>query len=320
LGLVIYIFSIVFVQAAVSYLEKHEFMGDPPDRRVNDFVELFGSTQVSMRTLLVSISGGADWITYLYLLEQENNMYSLLFILYILVVLHGVLHVIASIFVDSAINTSKVEKDQLIREEMSAKDSYMSQIKSLLEEADVDDSGTISWKEFQAKLEDAHFQEFLKNIELDVTEARGLFKLLDMDESDEVPIDEFVTGCFRLKGSGKSLDLASIMHENKKMIRVFMQFMSYSQEQFEALRHDRQELPASAHKWYQDVLQITQSELKSLQENVRRMDEENAAMRAAIDVEQPHRSLLRSATAASRCSSRASQDSVQLVLGAADVL
>merc|ERR1719195_1078142 len=126
----------------------------------------------------------------------------------------------------------------------------MAQIKSVLEEADSDRSGTISWEEFQVKLEDEHVQEFLKNIELDVTEARGLFKLLDMDESDEVPIDEFVTGCFRLKGSGKSLDLASIMHENKKMIRVFMQFMSYSQEQFEAARRERQELHAGAQKRY----------------------------------------------------------------------
>merc|ERR1712079_771859 len=97
---------------------------------------------------------------------------------------------------------------------------------------------------FQRYLEDPRMKDFFRAIELDTTEARGLFKLLDLDESDEVPIDEFVTGCFRLKGSGKSLDLASIMHENKKMIRVLMKFMSYSQEQFEALRRDRQEFPA----------------------------------------------------------------------------
>jgi len=234
LTLVVYIFAIVFVQAAIAFISRNDFMGDPPELK-DDFIEFFGSTQVSMRTLFVSISGGADWVAFVYLLEQAEITYSLLFLLYIGVVFHGVLHVIASIFVDSAMQTSKVEKDQLIREEMSAKDSYMSLIKTLLEEADNDNSGTISWEEFQAKLDDPSMQEFLKNIELDKTEARGLFKLLDVDESDEVPIDEFVTGCFRLKGSGKSLDLASIMHENKKMMRVFMQFMSYTQEQFELL-------------------------------------------------------------------------------------
>jgi len=79
-------------------------------------------------------------------------------------------------------------------------------------------------------------KEFFKAIELDVTEARGLYKLLDVDESDEVPIEEFVTGCFRLKGAGKSLDLASLMHENKKVMRVLMKFMSYTEEQFAILQ------------------------------------------------------------------------------------
>merc|ERR1719410_9048 len=68
LGLVIYIFAIVFAQAAVSFLQKNTSTGDPPecetmpnDSTREDFIEFFGSTQISMRTLLVSISGGADW-------------------------------------------------------------------------------------------------------------------------------------------------------------------------------------------------------------------------------------------------------------------
>jgi len=232
LGMVVYIFSIIFVQGAVAFLQRNDFQEGPPETR-DAFIEFFGSTQTSMRTLMVSISGGADWLNFIYLLEKADRIYSLLFLLYIMLVFHGVLHVIASIFVDSALNTSQSEQDQLIREELSAKDSYLALITQVLAEADLDNSGSISWEEFQRTLENEQMQAFLKSIELDISEARGLFKLLDVDESDEVPIDEFVTGCFRLKG--KSLDLSSIMHENKKMMRIFMQFMSYTQEQFEAV-------------------------------------------------------------------------------------
>merc|ERR1712241_554403 len=124
-----------------------------------------------------------------------------------------------SIFVDSAMNTSKQEKDDLI-----------------LQEADRDGSGTVSWDEFQKYLSDPRIIDFFRAIELDATEARGLYKLLDVDESDEVPIDEFATSCFRLKGNAKSLDLVSLMHENKKVMRVLMKFMSYAEGQFEQLQ------------------------------------------------------------------------------------
>mmetsp|Transcript_59715 Transcript_59715/g.118328 ORF Transcript_59715/g.118328 Transcript_59715/m.118328 type:complete len:617 (+) Transcript_59715:163-2013(+) len=231
LGLVVYIFSIIFVQAAISFLQKDDFAGKPAEVREN-FIEWFGSTQLGMRSLIVAISGGTDWYQFVQMMESVDWLYAFLFILYIMLVFHGVLHVIASIFVDSAMNTSKQEKDDLILQEMSNKDSYMTLIQTVLKEADKDGSGTISWDEFQRYLNDSRMTTFFKAIELDVTEARGLYKLLDVDESDEVPIDEFVTGCFRLKGNAKSLDLASLMHENKKVMRVLMKFMSYTEEQF----------------------------------------------------------------------------------------
>jgi len=190
-------------------------------------------TQRSMRTLIVSISGGSDWVQLMYLLESVDSLYGLIFVFYIMLVFHGVLHVIASIFVDSAMSTSMQEKDQLITEEMATRDSYMTMMRKVLKEADSDNSGTISWDEFKYYLEDPRLLDFFKAIEVDVTEARGLFKLLDYDESDAVPIDEFVTSCFRLKNKSKGIDLTTLMYENKKMVRVFMKFMAYTQQQFE---------------------------------------------------------------------------------------
>mmetsp|Transcript_5782 Transcript_5782/g.11054 ORF Transcript_5782/g.11054 Transcript_5782/m.11054 type:complete len:651 (-) Transcript_5782:243-2195(-) len=234
LASVIYIFSICFTQAAIVFLQQDDIAEDQKETR-DEWVEWFGSTQRSMRTLLISISGGADWAQFVVMLESVDVLYSLIFIFYIMLVFHGVLHVIASIFVECSMATSNKEKDHLIRGEMQQKDSYMTLIRAVLLEADHDESGTINWLEFQRYLEDPRMRDFFKAIELDVTEARGLFKLLDMDESDEVPIDEFVTGCFRLKGGTKALDLTSLMHENKRLMRVFMRFMGYTQTQFEAL-------------------------------------------------------------------------------------
>mmetsp|Transcript_118861 Transcript_118861/g.222189 ORF Transcript_118861/g.222189 Transcript_118861/m.222189 type:complete len:91 (-) Transcript_118861:130-402(-) len=63
----------------------------------------------------------------------------------------------------------------------------------------------------------------------------GLFKLLDIDGSGAVGIEEFVIGCMRLKGSAKSIDLATLMYENKRMVEQASGFHDFCSQQFNAI-------------------------------------------------------------------------------------
>merc|ERR1712113_900010 len=78
---------------------------------------------------------------------------------------------------------------------------------------DGDGSGTVSWDEFQEHLGDPQMLEYLKGIDLDAHEAQQLFHLLDGDCSGEIDAEELVSGCLRLHGSAKALELAAFMHE-----------------------------------------------------------------------------------------------------------
>merc|ERR1711971_227566 len=53
---------------------------------------------------------------------------------------------------------------------------------------------------------------------LDSSQARALFMLLDTDDTEEVSIDEFVSGCTRLKGDAKSIDVNMLLYETEYMI------------------------------------------------------------------------------------------------------
>merc|ERR1719410_2825718 len=59
LALVVYIFSIIFVQAAIAFFQKTDPTNETEDQKAKKeaFQKWFGSTQISMRTLLVAISG-----------------------------------------------------------------------------------------------------------------------------------------------------------------------------------------------------------------------------------------------------------------------
>merc|ERR1711937_184734 len=72
----------------------------------------------------------------------------------------------------------------------------------------------------------------LRAIGLEVNEALGLFKLLDVDETNEVSIQEFVVGCMRLKGGAKSIDLATLMYENKRTMERFKTFEDFCRDRF----------------------------------------------------------------------------------------
>ena len=69
---------------------------------------------------------------------------------------------------------------------------------------------------------------YLSSMELDVSQVKALFVLLDVDESGEVSVDEFVKGCTRLKGAARSMDVNMLLYENQKILYQFVAFKDWS--------------------------------------------------------------------------------------------
>merc|ERR1712178_320921 len=60
-------------------------------------------------------------------------------------------------------------------------------------------------------------REYFKIIDVDMSEAKAVFQLIDADGSDSVDPLEFISGCLRLRGSAKAVELSLLMYETKKM-------------------------------------------------------------------------------------------------------
>merc|ERR1719277_1440335 len=102
-------------------------------------------------------------------------------------------------------------------------------------EADHEGSGRIKREQLETIFDKGETHAFLKTFGLDLAQAQGFFKLLDIDESGEVDIEEFVTGLMRLRGVAKGVDMASIMFENKRLFRHLADFMRHVDRNFERL-------------------------------------------------------------------------------------
>jgi len=218
---VMYIFAVALMQGAGEYLR-----GDDMEEKVRDDLSSdFGNIWRTIYSLTLAVSGGRSWGEYAHPYVEISPWYGFFFMLFIVFVIFGVLNILTGVFVESTHSLANVDKELVIQEEMSHSESVVNQIRALFNEIDVDRSGSLSLKELKRNLSDPRVKAYFSVLQMDITEAEGLFQLLDKDESGEVSIEEFIVSCMRLKGSARSIDLATMLMEHKRMYSMIKSYM-----------------------------------------------------------------------------------------------
>jgi len=216
LMLIMYIFSICFVHGATLFVKEQLKLEKPNQDLISNLHQWYGSLFNTVFSLLMAISGGVDWITLVEPLTEISTVYQLLFAFYVLFVLIGVLNVLTSVFVERASELSRLDRDLVIQSEMVAHEAFLNEMKGIFEEVDTNNTGQITWQAFHDYLQNEHVQAYFATQQLDTSDARELFNLLDVDQNECVKVEEFVMGCMRLRGQAKSSDVATLLRENRR--------------------------------------------------------------------------------------------------------
>merc|ERR1712032_1195710 len=106
------------------------------------------------------------------------------------------------------------------------------QLREVFLDMDDEESGLVHMDKFAAYLQDDRVKSYMHALKINTSDATQLFHLLDVDDSGEVVIDEFVEGCMKLKGEAKSMDLHVMMCENRHHLS---HFMSAVEDRFELI-------------------------------------------------------------------------------------
>jgi len=235
LGLVILMFALVFTQGVISYFE------DLQNGRLDDTYEdqkladMCGSFPLVVLTLFMSISGGTNWESVANPLMKVSPIYVGLLVLYILVLMIGVLNIIVGIFVDSATNAATKDREALALDELERNETMMRGLEDLFKDLDKDKVGIITWRQFQEYTRRSEVRARFATLELDVSDAQEVFKLMDLNGRGFLAIDEFVVGIMRSKGLAKRTDIHSLTCQIQQMLKHLRQEQSSTTQRLEAI-------------------------------------------------------------------------------------
>merc|ERR1712129_645712 len=105
--------------------------------------------------------------------------------------------------------------------------------------------GKIQQKDMVLYLQDPEARALLHRLHLDTDHVEKLFLLMDTDISDGITLQEFMTGCLRLRGAASSVHLEFLHQDLKFAIYTLADMMHILQGHSEILTTPRSESPSS---------------------------------------------------------------------------
>jgi len=205
--LLIYILGVYLTQIVTDHL-----VGSQSEDEVA-LKSLFGSLDSSMLLLFQCVSDGVEWRSVAAPLEEISPILVILFCCYIAFVIFALMNMLTGIFVDKALQSGQANKRRFLLE----------QVRKIFTDSDhVRETGTITWTDFQAHLQDPHLQSVLQAIDVSEDDAHELFHLLDAHHEGAVEVKEFVNGCLSLDGAAKAIDLAAFVQESRHVTQKWI--------------------------------------------------------------------------------------------------
>jgi len=207
-----YMFGIILTQGVIDSLKEHDSWDDESSAELRS---CFGTLEGTALSLFQAMSGGINWGELFAVLSPLALPFKCVFLFYVLFAIFGAANVVTGIFVEIANHWARNDKAS---QEHGATEKRLTSIKRLQElfnELDPGGDGTLTFESMHEALLDVNngLVSSFHALDLEVTDVRTLFLLLDRDRRGFINVEEFLLGCFRLKGEAKTLDVMKLQYQ-----------------------------------------------------------------------------------------------------------
>jgi len=211
-------FTLFLVIVAVILEEGvlHFLLNDNDVSNHEQLREFFGTLDVTVLTLFKGLFGGDDWGPFYDSLEPLPFYLRYGFLIYICFNFIAVFNIVAAAFIKVAFNKSESDRALLIQKEKRSKTAYKNTMERVFNKLD-DGDGKISLSQLADHLKSPNVAAHFSILGIDTREVGTFVKLLDEDGSADINKEEFIFGCMHLKGNARSLDVAMLQRNVKKL-------------------------------------------------------------------------------------------------------
>jgi len=215
LGIVMLISALLLCQILDEYIMDET---EPQEKRMWVYQRYGSAMRASYTMIEITLSGA--WPTYARpLIEDVSPYYSIFFVVYVYLVVFAVVRIITALFLKETLKIASEDSEMMVAEQTRVKSTYVDRLTQIFAGLDVSGDGLISQQEFEAAMSDQSVKAWLAVLDLQVHEVSGLFALLDHGNG-RISYEEFTSGIVRLKGPAQSVDVVTLLHENRKILRT----------------------------------------------------------------------------------------------------
>jgi len=212
LGLIIYIFAILFTDIVLDHLIEYDIA-----RSRDDPMQFyFGNLYSSSTTLYRSISNGLTWHTAADSLGPAGEFWVQAYNFFVAFSAFCVLNVMTGVFCNSAIKAAENDHELAVQASVQMRKELKDQVVQLFDTIDERGLGQLTISEFERHFDNDAVKAFFEVLKIGAVDAWTLFTSLDKDGDHTVNVDEFVERCMQLHGPARSADLFAMRQQNVK--------------------------------------------------------------------------------------------------------
>eukprot|EP00747_Dinoflagellata_sp_TGD_P116636 gnl/TRDRNA2_/TRDRNA2_172431_c2_seq4.p1 gnl/TRDRNA2_/TRDRNA2_172431_c2~~gnl/TRDRNA2_/TRDRNA2_172431_c2_seq4.p1 ORF type:complete len:496 (+),score=56.05 gnl/TRDRNA2_/TRDRNA2_172431_c2_seq4:115-1488(+) len=223
LALMLYIFGVIFLQAAggalLADLDNHDLTKEAKD----GLVEHWSSVDGAMLTLYMAITGGNDWADMAKPLKSTGVQYYWLFLFYIAFLTFAVLNILTGIFVDAAM-TADSEAQTGLGFEDRTETTLIVNVETSAREIGYNPEDTIDLGDLTRLMRMPEFHSYMIHFEISDVMTRHIFLEMSGNGMARVQLHFFLTVAGKLKGAAKSQDMLLVLHPVNRLMEELNSF------------------------------------------------------------------------------------------------
>jgi voltage-gated sodium channel len=141
------------------------------------------------------------------------------FVVFLFLTAYGCMNILIGVVCENTLATAAQNERKRTRLRSKELRRNFSNLREVFLHGDSDGDGFITLDELEQCLMRSDVEEKLESVGLPRSDARELFLILDVDDSGQIDVEEFINGILKLKGECRPKDLMGLIMNQKQLMR-----------------------------------------------------------------------------------------------------